>query len=265
MQKYTLLLICALILGLTSCDNEDYKGEPKFILYIQDSPAQEFKGLFVSFSKVELFDGEKWIEVKRNGATFDVMSYSGSDMFKLVDVVIPKGHYTQFRLTFAESQTRLMVDGKSYNMEFNLADQVQLFSHSFDAVEDAQTSLIVDIDAAQSVVQLAEDSYLFLPKMSLIDLQTFGVARGTVVDSKNAVIKSYILIKAVREDGYTKMGYTSPATGQLFIRLPKGKYKISLTAPASLSLETVELVDVIVESRGVAELGAIIMKLNAPL
>lgn len=229
---YRLIIIISLLFSFVSCDELEYKGNPQFSLYIQDAPATEFQGFYTKIESLELFNGNDWVNVKCNSNLFNVMAYNGSRMYKVCQQDIDKGNYSQFRIRFTEVSNSLIIDSKTFPVTINPEDVAQLFSYEFQANKNSQTIAVCDIDVAQSIIEVAEEQYQFVPKVTFIDLNTYGVVKGTVVDSKNEVLKQFISVKAVRDDNYTVVNYTTQ--GDLFIRLPAGKYTIFVTPPSTM-------------------------------
>lgn len=256
---FRLIAIISLIFSLVSCDELEYKGEPQFSLYIQDAPATEFQGFHTKIEALELFNGTDWVNVKCNSNLFNVMAYNGSKMFKVCQQNIPAGNYSQFRIRFTDVSNSLIIESRTYPVSIDPKDVTQLFSYDFQANQNTQTVAVCDIDVAQSIVESGEEQYQFVPKVTFIDLNTYGVVKGTVVDMKNAMLKQYILLQAVREDGYTVTNYTTQ--GDLFVRLPAGNYTVFLTPPTSMIGYFPKVIkNVVVTPREATALGLVVIE-----
>lgn len=260
-MRIRLILLLSLLFGLISCDDPFYKGSPQFILYIQDLPAQEINSLNLSFVKVELFNNSEWIDVKCNNSTFNVIDYNGGTMFELTKATIAAGKYSKFRMTLSPQFNSIDYKGAKHLLLYTSENSVLNFDYEFEASEDKQEIVVCDIDVAKSISgDVDKGQFWFNPNVTLINLNSWGVVQGVLVDAAHKRLNRRCLVRATRSDGYQLNNYTTNA-GDLFIRLPEGLYTIVVTPQSTANLPVITILNVVVKAGQPTSVGGVVLAL----
>lgn len=254
--RYIILtLIATLIVG---CDALEYRGEPRFILYIQDSPA-DYKSLNVSVSAVEIFDDAQWIAIPHVKQSINLMQLTGGIMLRLSEGVVPDRTYTKIRVTFNTQGATLKNQTKEFPVIVPQESAVVTFEGQFPIGADVEYIALMDVQVAQSITESAEEgTFTFRPVARLIDLSVAGAISGTVVDQSNHTIAEAMLVRAI-ETSTRKVTttFTNASTAQLFIRLDEGRYDLIITPDSLSKFEPDTLRDITVKMEQLTALGAI--------
>lgn len=251
-----LLMFTLLLIGFTSCESLDYKGQPQLVVYVQDSPAKDYEALFISIASVELFTGVAWIEVPCYTNRFDLLSYNGSKMLNIVKSTILEGHYSKIRIRFNNVNNQLVIGSKNNPLRLNTEDEYVEFDYEFDAKNNEQTVLVYDIDPVKSVFLNGNNEYQFIPFVTPINLATWGVLNGVVVDKDEKPIKSRFLVEAVRSDGVVYNTFTIN-TGAFMFRLPEGVYNVTIFGATGSGYIDAVVNDVKIEIASATSIGGV--------
>lgn len=246
MSRYThiflLTLLASAALLLNSCIEGNYKGDPMFSLYVEDSPALDITDMFIQIDKVEIStDNNQWVNINVSTQEFNILQYVGGISLNVARGVVPKGHYKKLRVTFLNNIT-LNTFESAPRTTLDPDKAVQTFDINYVTENNIQHVEMIDIDIPNSIIKTDDTNYIFAPSVTLIDINQ-GAVRGLVatkigtdVNASVTAINTRMMITATRSDGTVRKTYTSQKGGRLFVRLKEGVYTIELT-PMSNDLE----------------------------
>ncbi len=231
-MKSLLKIIKALIVALfVSCSPSDYVGQPQYILYIQDAPA-DYRSLVSSISGVEIYDGAQWHKLEHEGSSFDLLELTGGEMLKVAWATLNEGNYSQLKITFS-SQMRINDGGISSSVEVVSPELIVPINASL--ATDQQWIDIVDVDVAGSIVETLsaeQTQYSFVPKVSVVDLSVMGVVNLSVVNDEGGSIGTGALVCAQREESSeVYSSYINEVSSMAVLKLPQGFYTLSILLP----------------------------------
>ena len=168
-MKYALLLVAVASVILVSGCVTSTSNNGTLQLKITD--AGNIDSLILSISQVEVHmatndtnDTESgWTTV--NGAqSVDLIQVKGIEKF-LGNTSLTEGKYTQIRLTI--SGATAVIDNQTYSVTVP-SDKFKLV-HNFDIVANQTTTLVLDFNADQSLVETGNGRYMLRPTARIIE------------------------------------------------------------------------------------------------
>ena len=205
MRQISLLLTFALtmLVGFTSCDSTNSNGGTGTMeVTMTDAPAN-YDSVQVTINEVRVrkendnnndsdsegdeTDGESeedgWTTISDEQITVDLLELTNGNQIALGSEEIEAGNYEQIRLILGDENT-VTVDGETYNLQTPSAQQSGLKLNIDAEVEDGATyELLIDFDAARSIVEQGNGGYLLKPVIRAVNLAETGSIIGTVQPS----------------------------------------------------------------------------------
>jgi hypothetical protein len=241
------LFIASLIAGCGGGGGGSSTTDSGVQLFLVDAPL-DAKEVNVTISKVDVSqDGSNWSTVRDFGAspvTINLLDYrydgntSTPDRYLLADTPLTEGHYTQIRLILSKVE---LVDNSDqvYDCEMSSQDKTGLkLVGEFDVESGAKTAVLIDFDAAQSVVAMGNGKYRLKPTARVVPLQISGKVHGTLALKDGAGVDVDIATLAVKPEVSVYQGITLVASTLVddagvfgFDGLIAGDYTIKVTAP----------------------------------
>ncbi len=171
----TLNIILALSTGITlvslsGCKKDE--GESRMTVKMVDAPG-DFQQVNVEVLKVQVnHSGAGWIDLPTNGGIYDLLTLQNDVSATLVDVgVLPSGHLNQFRLILGDDNT-VMVDSVYYPLSTPSAQQSGLkINLNSDFEPNVYYQLLLDFDAANSIVTQGNGGYSLKPVIKVLSIQ----------------------------------------------------------------------------------------------
>jgi hypothetical protein len=182
------LLLGAVLASLVACDESPTspEGTATLSVMLKDSPFGDAKALLVTFSEVS---------AHMSDASFQTLPFAGAatrtcDLKKLVgaqDVLgtgpLTPGHYTQLRLEV--SGAILYLDNPSSgpacapsiaapagaSVPVNVPSGTVRLNRQFDVTANNTTTITLDFDGDQSVIQTGSGTYQLKPVISVVSVQ----------------------------------------------------------------------------------------------
>jgi len=169
----TLLIFSSLIAFGVGCGQTSVAQTGTLEIRVIDAPPEyDIATIDITFSKVEVHkagDGEQeggWITVSIAQGRFDLLRLEANDLEALLatDEVTP-GTYTQLRIII--DSISITLNGVGEPPEVLIPSGELKFNRNFEVAVDEMTTLLVDIDAAESLVSTGSGKLLFKPVVKL--------------------------------------------------------------------------------------------------
>ncbi len=245
------ILVASTLLG---CSVSDYTGEPQYVLYIQDAPA-DYRSVRTSIASVEIYGGGSWHTLDSDRSFFNLLDLTGGEMFKVAWADLPAGNYTELKVSFS-SNMQINDGGVSASVEVKTPEL--LLPINANLASDEQWIDIVDVDVAQSISESLSGEqtlYSFAPKARVVDLGTMGVVNMAVVNQDGGSIGTGALIVATNEKTSEIFStYINEVTSLAVLKLPAGFYTLSVELPEDASYFPTTLTNVEVAASGYVNL-----------
>lgn len=209
------VVLCLLISAFYGCggSSSGSSGSGGLSLYLTDAASDEYQAVYVSIDKVQVHrediqdenDPDYWKVVVAPGKTYNLLDLVNGVMEKLGTSPLDAGVYTQMRLILKDtpdSGTNLL--GQAHPYPSYIIDQQDAVHelkvpsgyqtgiklvHSFEVIKGLTVDLILDFDAAKSVVQAGNSGkYLLKPTIKVIDTLDNAIVSGTITDPAGAAL-----------------------------------------------------------------------------
>ena len=202
MKQLSLLLTITFItlMGFTGCDSSRSEvGTGTMAVTMTDAPAP-YDSVHVTINEVRVqkedsedseseesdgengddSDDEGWVTVFDQQMTVNLLELTNGNQISLGSKELEAGTYSQIRLILGDQNT-VTVDGETYNLQTPSAQQSGLkLQIDADVEENTEYSLLVDFDAARSIVEQGNGNYLLKPVIRAVNLAETGSIIGNV-------------------------------------------------------------------------------------
>lgn len=221
------LMIAGLVFG-PGCGGSGSSGSGTgtLSLYLTDAAADHFKAIYITIGEVwvhkadsgdadENTQGEEagqngrtedgwregedgWIHVASPGKTYNLLELVNGVMAELGTTELEAGHYTQVRLMLGQDPEEgshpfanyvVGPDGTAVELTVPSGYQTGIkLVHGFEVTAGSTAELVLDFDAARSVVVTGSGKYLLKPTIQVAETFNYAVVKGVVTDASGAPI-----------------------------------------------------------------------------
>jgi len=184
------ILAVFVVIGMTAffgCKkNESSQGTTKVQIKMTDAPGN-FDKINLSVKEIVLVSGDKPYVFAASAGIFDILDFrigtSNPDIL-VASGEMPSGEITEIRLVLNETGNTIVVNGVQQELKTPSAQtsgwKVKLTANP-ELVEGATYTLLLDFDAAKSIVSTGNGKYLLKPVVRGIASATTGLISGTVL------------------------------------------------------------------------------------
>jgi len=190
-KKFAYIAFITMLGGITSftaCkkDGDSAAGTAKVQIRMTDAPGN-FEEINLSVKEVILVSGGKSHTIEATSSIFNILDFrigtSNPDIL-VASGEMPTGEITEIRLVLNDSENTIVIDGvesalktpsgQSSGWKVKLTENPSL-------IEGVTYSLLLDFDAAKSIVSTGNGKYLLKPVVRGITAATSGLISGTVM------------------------------------------------------------------------------------
>lgn len=222
-----------LLLLATACNNKE-EGTTPFVVRLTDSPGDYEKvNIDIKEIQVHVNEGEQqegWITLDANTGIYDLLMLTDGAEAVLVNQDYPAGRLSQLRLILGEENS-VVIDSVEYSLKVPSGSEsgLKLLIHA-DLLEGINYSVLLDFDAAKSVIKNGAGNYILKPTIKTITEALDGAVAGTVIpDSLN------VAVFALSGSDTVSTSYAVKGNADFFLGgLADGDYTISFD-PGELS------------------------------
>jgi hypothetical protein len=241
--RITLLSILSAFIILTSCSSDE---KAKFQVRLTDAPG-DFDEVNIDIQKVEVHaeDGNPsngWVTLEGTKAgVYNLLDFSNGVDTLLGSVSLPAGMVSQVRLVLG-SNNSIKVNGTTYDLNVPSGSTSGLKINIHQTLEEGLTyTVVLDFDAARSIVQSGNSNYHLKPVIRAIAEATDGAIKGVV----NPVASTPAVMAITGTD--TVSTFADQTTGKFLIKgLKTATYRVVFSPATGYQTKTVENVEVTV-------------------
>lgn len=181
-------LIGLLTLVFTSCSNDN---TARLEVRLTDSPG-DFEEVNIDIQEVQVNSSEGnsgWQSLDIKAGVYNILELTNGLDTLLGSIELPAGKISQIRLVLGNENT-VKIDGTTYPISTPSAQQSGLkLNLNATLTEGITYRILLDFDAARSVVERGNNTYSLKPVIRAIEEATSGAIAGTVtpVDASPAV------------------------------------------------------------------------------
>ena len=255
-----LTLFMVVTAALTGCKKSPVSPDAQITVYLEDAPA-DYRSITVEIASVQIFNSSQWIDVPLLQKSISLLNLTGGVSVKLAEGFFPPGDYSMLRINFSQEDNRIRLLVGEQEEEFTLGIAIENLTREFpielSVGDGSQSFLMLDMDAALSIVMQAEGVYLLVPKVSLMDLSVSGAISGAIATDAGTAIAERMLVTTTSTEGVVKHSYTNPSSGNFFVRLPSGTYSLRITPQFESTYQEVFIEQLVVGEGEPILLGAV--------
>ena len=237
--------ILALSIALFSCS--DSEENARLEIRLTDAPG-DYEAVYVDIQGVEIHADEGnnsngWKSLEVQEGRYNLLEFTNGIDTLLATAVLPAGRISQIRLILGDDNA-LKIDGQEKGLTTPSAQHsgLKLNVHA-ELTEGITYKILLDFDAARSIVKTGSGAYNLKPVIRTITEATSGAIKGHVTP-----VESFPAVFAIVGSDTLGTTYTDDA-GNYFLRgLPAGSYRVSFDAKEGYTDFSQEEVNVTVGS-----------------
>jgi hypothetical protein len=249
MKKLMIIGFIGLAMGFTACKKNSDEGMAKMNVKITDSPGA-YEAIYLSVKEIQILtsDGTSTLAVGPN--PFNILNFRMGKDTLIASQDIPSGNIQEVRLVLNNTGNRVKIDGATYDLTTPSGQTSGVKLKVQETLEAGVAyTLLLDFDAAKSVVQTGNGKYILKPVIRAIPNAVSGAITGVITPSASSP-KIYAIT------GTDTLGTVSDASGKFwFPGVPAGTYKVEIQPISPYLNKTIENVAVVQGS--VKDLGTI--------
>ncbi len=254
MKKWILMFALVLGIGLVACEkSEDANGVSKMNVKMTDAPGN-YDSIFLSVKEIEILTSSgRTVIAVNNSEPFNILEFRMGKDTLIASQDIPSGRLQEIRLILNDSGNRIVVNGSSHELQTPSGQSSGVkIKVQEELIAGVAYTLLLDFDAASSIVETGNGSYLLKPVIRAIPNSVSGVITGTVLP-----IEANAKIYAI--NGVDTLGAITDANGKFWIPgVAAGSY--SLTIDPILPFLDTTIQNVVVVNGQVNNVGTIIIR-----
>lgn len=201
MKKLTILLTVSLTiaLGLAGCNSTGETGNTGTMsVAMTDAPAN-YDAVTVTINSIRVnrqedaetdsaetdqeAEEDGWVTIMEEPMQVNLLELTNGNRITLGSEEVETGSYQQIRLILGDDNT-VTVDGETYALQTPSAQQSGLkLNVDAEVEENASYNLLLDFDAARSIVKQGNGGYLLKPVIRAVHLAESGSLAGSVQPS----------------------------------------------------------------------------------
>lgn len=253
-MKWSFWCILAVFsLLFVACDDNDDSQSARIEVWLTDDPG-DYQEVNVDLQAVEVHANETdsesgWASVEVTPKVYNLLTLANGEETLLGDLDLPSGKLSQIRLKLGENNT-IKVNDEVLPLATPSAQQSGLKVQLHQTLNPGITyKILLDFDAAQSVVETGTNTYSLKPVIRAITEAQDGAIKGSVTPASVVSI-------AVKSDAETITTTSSNEEGSFLVQgLEAGTYTLVFDLPGETP--DIEKPDVAVVLGEVTDVGAV--------
>jgi Domain of unknown function (DUF4382) len=259
-KKFFLPLLLSGLIGFSSCDSNDDNGTgtARMEVRMTDAPG-DYDEVNVEIESVQIHrEGddteEGWVTLdKINPGVYNLLDFANGKDTLLASAELPVGHISQIRLVLGDENSVKLKNGDVIDLKTPSGQtsglKLQIDAHLED---DVTYMVLLDFDAARSVVPKGNGGYNLKPVIRTITQAIAGGIKGTVTPAE---YKPGIYVISAEND--TIGGFASDNGDFLIKGVPAGTYRVEFITEYGQHNKTVE--NVSVSQNQIKDLGVVML------
>ncbi|MFT2009700.1 DUF4382 domain-containing protein [Pontibacter sp. 13R65] len=221
-------LLCSLV-WFSSCNNEkDGTGTARMEVRMTDSPG-DYAQVNVDIRSVQIHkesadDGSGWITLDEvHPGIYNLLDFANGRDTLLASANLPAGRISQIRLLLGDDNSLILKDGRKMPLKTPSGQSSGIkLKIDADLVEDVTYMVLLDFDAAKSVVARGNGQYNLKPVVRTLTQAIAGGIKGKVTPAE---YQPGIYIISPAND---TIGGFATSTGDFLIKgVPAGTYRVN--------------------------------------
>lgn len=228
-------ILIAVILFFTACKKDDNNnpGMTRMKVRMVDAPSPyAFQEVNIDVVGVEANIDGQFYSLAFNAGVYNILTLvNGTDVL-IADDSVPAGTMSQLRLILGTNNT-IKVDGVLYPLTIPSGSESGLKLNVHEALPVNDYTIMIDFDAAHSIVKQGNGNYKLKPVLHAFTVETSAKIQGQVTP---AAVGIAIIAQNNANANLIYGGYADPITGQFLLQgLVAGTYTVKVY-PAGLDI-----------------------------
>ncbi|MEJ8802603.1 DUF4382 domain-containing protein [Pontibacter sp. H249] len=259
-KKFILPLLLSGLVWFSACEsNNEETGTAKMQVRMTDAPG-DYAEVNIDIKSVQVHkeaegDDSGWVTLDQiNPGVYNLLDFANGKDTLLASSTLPAGKISQLRLVLGDNNTLKLKNGevKSLKTPSGQTSGVKLQINA-DLESDVTYVLLLDFDAAKSVVARGNGQYNLKPVIRTITQAVAGGIKGSVTPAE---YKPGIYVISAAND--TIGGFADDAGKFLIKGVPSGTYTVKFYTEGGAHDKTVE--NVSVSQNQVKDLGTVVLE-----
>lgn len=255
--KYFIGLIILAGITFSACNDDDdeniSESNANYQIRLTDKPAI-YDAVNIELDQVRVHhESEGWIDMNTYPGIYDLLTLTAGIDTVIADDEIPAGLISQIRLILGNDNT-VVAEGESYDLTVPSGAESGLKINLHQELEEGEDYyILLDFDAAQSIILTGNGDYLLKPVIHAIAESVHGGISGRLEPEIAAEVY------AINQMNQDSTGTYTDGSGSFLIQgLEEGMYTVSIVPDEAYTPATFE--DIEVEAGETTNLGIISME-----
>ena len=251
-------LMLLTVLVLSCVDSENGSGKAHLVVRLTDAPG-DYQQVNIDIQDVQVntdADSMGWISLDINEGVYDLLKLRNGLDTLLGEADLPAGRISQVRLILGSENT-VMVDSMMYDLATPSAQQSGLKVQVHANLEEGgDYEILLDFDAARSVLWKGNGNYQLKPVIRAIVKQTGGVEDDGAIQGTVSPAASNPAVHVIQ--GLDTVSTMSDSTGGFFVGdLAPGTYRIVFVPAATFTVT--EVTNIAVTAGDTTSVGTVVI------
>ncbi len=251
MKKLLILSFATLLIGLTACQKSG-SDRTTMNIKITDGPGN-YDAVVLNVKEINVITSGGTTTLAVGNKAFDILKFRNGRDTLIASQTIPSGTLKEVRLVLESTGNYVRVGGVNYDLKTpsGQSSGVKLKVQE-DLLDGVAYTLLLDFDAAKSIVETGNGKYILKPVIRAIPNAVSGAITGVV-----SPLASSPKIYAIT--GVDTVGTIIDATGKFYFNgMAEGSYKINFETSAPYVNKS--LPSVTVTKGAVTNVGTVILQ-----
>jgi hypothetical protein len=216
-----------------------------------DAPGA-YQSIMLNVKEIQVITSEGTTTMPVGDEPFDVLDFRMGKDTLLASQDIAAGHLQEVRLILNDTGNAVVIDNVSYNLTTPSAHTSGLkLKMNADLTAGTGYTLLLDFDAAKSIVKTGNGKYILKPVIRAIPQSVSGALKG-LISPANSHADVYAIT------GTDTIGTIADSTGNFYFHgLTQGSYKVDIVPDSPYVSKSIE--NVLVANGIVKDLGTIVV------
>ncbi len=239
MKRFFIVGALAIAVAFTSCKDDNSASATKFSVKMTDAPGA-YQSLLLNVKEIQVITSDGTTTMPVGTEPFDILHFRMGKDTLLASQDIPAGQLQEIRLVLNETGNTVTINNVIYDLTTPSAQSSGLkLKVNADLSAGSQYTLLLDFDAAKSIVKTGNGKYILKPVIRAIPQAVSGAMRG-VISPATASPKIYAIT------GTDTIGTVSDSTGNFYFQgLTAGTYKVNIVPVSPYQAKSIENVSVV--------------------
>lgn len=251
MKRFLIFTVLAIAVTFTACKTDPSSTATKFSVKMTDAPGA-YQSIMLNVKEIQVITSEGTTTMPVGDEPFDILDFRMGRDTLLASEDIAAGQLQEIRLVLNDTGNEVIIDDVRHNLTTPSAQSSGLkLKINADLTAGTEYTLLLDFDAAKSIVKTGSNKYILKPVIRAIPQSVSGALKGLISPaSSNADVYAIT--------GMDTIGTIADSTGNFYFRgLKQGSYKVDIVPDSPYVSKSIE--NVLIANGIVKDLGTIVV------